>query len=534
MNHIILTVILAWSIKGSHSIQTGSKSGVITFNKTIISPKYYHREPIDVPPSNRIELTYQIQFSKDQCCPTVGFDVSPTRDNIHQSDFCYEGRFTYTASYVRHYIYTKEEFPFSGCTAYSGHHVCTGTRTLAAIYPQYWTLIAGFDCDEKQSLNITVMVNLTYFEDYKSRCEPFYNKVCDKYINYSHTSYPNAIGQTSLREANEALALISFILPIEGRCYQHPFEFLCRIFIPECQNEELIYPCKQMCEDVRKACHELFTKYEQVFYCTNFKDSLNPSECFNKPVTCPRINSPFFGRVRASGFSVLNTSTYECNNGFKLEGDATRTCLYTGIWNGTAPVCRPVVNMNIVIVISVLILLILIVVIACLCYRKTIKLLIFHHVRVDAIRLDNLTIQKTVFVTFSSQDSDQVNDEFLPRLRQELPIWNIQTYQQDFAAGRPLLECMREGVWESQAVLVLLTENYIASAMCTFEFTEAQTRMVKDKTFKLIVILFHKKGKDVVSLNDLSDNLKKYVISRVHLQLGEALFWNKLRRALAK
>ena len=438
----------------------------------------------------------------------------------------------YTAMYDQNYIYTKEGFPFSGCMYSSGYNVCTGRRTLAAIYPQYWNMVAGFDFSEKQGLNLNVSLNLTYFETYKSHCEPFHNRICDSFVDYSYTSYPNPIGQSSVKEANGVLAFIHTILNKEELCYQHTYEFVCRISIPECRNQTMIYPCKQMCQDVNKACGDLMKEYHQILFCINFKDSLNSSECFYKPVRCPVLDLPQSGTVFTSGLGVLNNSTYRCNNAFSLEGDDTRTCLYTGEWSGTAPVCEPARHTTLIIVVSVLILVIFTLLIACLYYRNTIKLLILHNIHADAMRLDNLPAQKSLFVTFSSQDLDHVDNVFLPRLRQELPTWKIQTYQKDFVPGRPLLECMREGVWESQAMLVLLTENYVASSMCKYEFTEAQTRMVMDKTFKLIVILFYEENIDAVSIEGMSDDLKKYLRARVYLQLGEVLFWNKLRRAL--
>ena len=439
----------------------------------------------------------------------------------------------YMALYARNFIYMKENFPFSGCTSSSGYLTCTGMRTFVAPYAQYWYLTAGFDCYEKQGLNINVMFNLTYFEDFKIQCTPFHNTICDGYVDYSHTSYPNILGQPTEKEANEALALILNILQTEESCYKYTLDFVCRIFIPKCRDGEMIYPCKQMCLEGKEACSEIIRKWEQSFFCMHFRESLNSSECFYKPVTCPMLDSPQFGEVLTSGLGALDNSTYRCNSGFRLEGDEGRTCLYTGLWNGTAPVCKPVTNMKLFVIISVLVLLIVIIVIACLYYRNTIKLLILHNVQVDAIRLDNFSVEKRLFVTFSSQDLKQVDNVFLPRLRHELPRWKIQTYQQDFVAGHPLLECMREGVWESQAVLVLLTENFVASPMCMYEFTEARTRRVTDKTFKLILILFKEECNDAVNVDGLSNDLKRYIVGRVYLRLGEVLFWNKLRRALA-
>ena len=36
----------------------------------------------------------------------------------------------------------------------------------------------------------------------------------------------------------------------------------------------------------------------------------------------------------------MNTATYNCNNGYNLTGDMTRTCQANGTWSGTAPTCE--------------------------------------------------------------------------------------------------------------------------------------------------------------------------------------------------
>ena len=45
------------------------------------------------------------------------------------------------------------------------------------------------------------------------------------------------------------------------------------------------------------------------------------------------------GGVCYSGDSVGSVAVYFCNDGYKLEGDSTRECLSSGLWNGTTPHC---------------------------------------------------------------------------------------------------------------------------------------------------------------------------------------------------
>ncbi|CAI8024316.1 hypothetical protein GBAR_LOCUS14134, partial [Geodia barretti] len=45
------------------------------------------------------------------------------------------------------------------------------------------------------------------------------------------------------------------------------------------------------------------------------------------------------GGVCYSGDSVGSVAVYFCDDGYSLEGDTTRECLSSGLWNGTTPQC---------------------------------------------------------------------------------------------------------------------------------------------------------------------------------------------------
>ena len=42
-----------------------------------------------------------------------------------------------------------------------------------------------------------------------------------------------------------------------------------------------------------------------------------------------------------SGDCVGSVAVYFCDDGYRLEGDSTRQCLSSGLWNGTTPLCTP-------------------------------------------------------------------------------------------------------------------------------------------------------------------------------------------------
>ena len=55
---------------------------------------------------------------------------------------------------------------------------------------------------------------------------------------------------------------------------------------------------------------------------------------------CDEPEIPVNGDIVGTGNMVGNRVTYFCNSGFKLSGDAVRTCQPNGQWSGTLPKCN--------------------------------------------------------------------------------------------------------------------------------------------------------------------------------------------------
>ena len=70
--------------------------------------------------------------------------------------------------------------------------------------------------------------------------------------------------------------------------------------------------------------------------CT-YIDSINVST----GVDCGTLPNPANGQVsHTTGTTFGQTATYNCNTGYNLVGDSTRTCQDTGQWGGSAPNCQ--------------------------------------------------------------------------------------------------------------------------------------------------------------------------------------------------
>jgi len=59
---------------------------------------------------------------------------------------------------------------------------------------------------------------------------------------------------------------------------------------------------------------------------------------------CPNLGPPAHGEILVTSQGPGGTATYECDSGYALSGNATRTCQANGSWTGTAPTCVAVVD----------------------------------------------------------------------------------------------------------------------------------------------------------------------------------------------
>ena len=58
-------------------------------------------------------------------------------------------------------------------------------------------------------------------------------------------------------------------------------------------------------------------------------------------VICPILIIINNGDIEVTARTPGETATYSCNDGYRLEGNATRTCQVSGDWSGQQPECIP-------------------------------------------------------------------------------------------------------------------------------------------------------------------------------------------------
>ncbi|XP_037500235.1 toll-like receptor Tollo [Rhipicephalus sanguineus] len=126
-----------------------------------------------------------------------------------------------------------------------------------------------------------------------------------------------------------------------------------------------------------------------------------------------------------------------------------------------------------------------------------------------------------VFVSFSSKDVEWIHDEIVPGL--EAMDFSYCTYERNFKGGYLLQDIIRDAVSCSRRSLLVLTENFLASEWCRFEFRLAHQRALRDNINRLVIVLV-----DEIDPGELDEDLRLYVRSANYLRWGEPNFWDRL------
>lgn len=128
------------------------------------------------------------------------------------------------------------------------------------------------------------------------------------------------------------------------------------------------------------------------------------------------------------------------------------------------------------------------------------------------------------FVSYSSKDEAWVAEVLAPALE---PQYKLCLHYRDFPVGAFLADTIVQAVESSRRTIMILSENFIKSEWCRFEFKSAHHQVLRDRRRRLIVVLLGE-----VPHKDLDPDIRLYLKTNVYLQWGDKFFWEKLKFAL--
>nr|XP_055026482.1 toll-like receptor 4 [Misgurnus anguillicaudatus] len=139
------------------------------------------------------------------------------------------------------------------------------------------------------------------------------------------------------------------------------------------------------------------------------------------------------------------------------------------------------------------------------------------------------------FVIFSSYDEMWVMNELMENLENGVPPIKLCLHMRDFEAGKSIASnIIDEGIMGSRKVIVVVSQHFIDSDWCRFEFEIAQSWFVMERNANIIIIILEdveeRKTKKVFGLHK---HLKKNTYLKWSRDpLSKMRFWIRLRKAI--
>ncbi len=344
------------------------------------------------------------------------------------------------------------------------------------------------------------------------------NSTCMKYYNYS--ALPNMFGLYRRRENYQFIAAFRNVF-IATNCHKHAEEFLCYAFLPECTGHHRILPCKSTCREVFGACWQKVAwhdgPYKQILEYFSIYESLEvllevlstlfcnelpyADDCFEtEPVTCPVPASIEHGSHNSTaashpGHSIIrypvhSSVDYQCNSGYKLNGNGTVHCEYSGNWSSSPKCITRTNDKDLIIICSVLgAIIVLIVVIGFICwkYRKKISAILYVKYGIKFIQEKEENRTYDAFIAYSQEDIGFVKHNLLVPL-EKIP-YKICIPERDFESRDYKSQNIIKSVQESRRTIIVLSQNFIDSGWCQFEFAQSHLKLLEDESFKLLLIV---------------------------------------------
>ncbi|XP_041922641.1 toll-like receptor 4 [Alosa sapidissima] len=139
------------------------------------------------------------------------------------------------------------------------------------------------------------------------------------------------------------------------------------------------------------------------------------------------------------------------------------------------------------------------------------------------------------FVIYSSKDETWVLDELVENLEKGHPPIQLCLHERDFQAGKSITSnIVDEGIMGSRKVIVVVSQHFLNSSWCQFEFELAQSWLVLRRNASIIIIILEDvEDKKIKRLFGLHKYLKKNTYLKWKANaLSNTRFWARLRKAI--
>ncbi|XP_013406435.1 toll-like receptor Tollo [Lingula anatina] len=131
------------------------------------------------------------------------------------------------------------------------------------------------------------------------------------------------------------------------------------------------------------------------------------------------------------------------------------------------------------------------------------------------------------FISYSSKDEHLIVHELAPRLENGHPSYKLCLHYRDFPVGASIAETIIDAVEASKRTILVLSQNFLDSEWCLYEFQTAHHQALQDRTNRVIVILL-----EDIPLKNMDNELRAYMKTKTYLRWDDPWFWDKMAYAL--
>ncbi|OQR71808.1 slit3 protein-like [Tropilaelaps mercedesae] len=163
-------------------------------------------------------------------------------------------------------------------------------------------------------------------------------------------------------------------------------------------------------------------------------------------------------------------------------------------------------------------------------YRRQVSVWFFSRYGVRMFRRTTIEEEKLfdAFVSYSKKDEAFVAQILAPELECGNPPYRLCLHYRDLPMVTGYLsEAIEEAVESSRRTIVILSEHFLKSEWCRYEFKSAHHEVLSNSNFKLVAIFLGR-----VSYRDLDPDIRMWLKRSTFLHWGEKNFWDKLRYSL--
>ena len=434
---------------------------------------------------------------------------------------------------------------------------CQGELKIAIGFKARFYVAAVYECTEEVRPYLDLSYNFTIIPHDDVHCRNMSADLQDvtptlakeqlqECLTY-YTSYSpwNPQGFTIPQIAQSYATFLRFLRVSLG-CYQHAVELLCRLRLPQCQNRQPLITCHDMCDDVNKACRDVFKSINFHLSCNSHAPRRKSSTCTYVPVVCTNKPIPPVNGYVSNQYSNTTGSKayFKCHKNYQLHGPKYAVCKYSSQWETAASSeCRNITHTasahtERAVAISISTVVVLIAISGAVLHYFRYEVSIIKHCLCPSCCASQCACSKQtsrdcdmLYHAFIACDDDRRLELFVhQRVQQPLQKlgYRVCADHTDALVNVPPLRYIPEAIARSHRIIVILNEAFLASSWCQFTLEESMLQHIEGDVLKVVVILMQDKR----TLKKVPRFLRSFLRTRRYIHIDDPLLMTKLRYEL--